>query len=106
MSKEAYILDKHKVIGDWILTTHETIFVLQTWLGLLQMWRALDHTEPDDFADACRQLKEARLWDWANEAGGHSIAALAEAIDVPVDFQITGRSHRTTRHSCNPDHQS
>ena len=32
--------------------------------------------------DAYQQLEEAALWSWTNQAGGHGIKALAEAIEV------------------------
>ncbi|MBE7550102.1 MAG: hypothetical protein HS126_03370 [Anaerolineales bacterium] len=34
------------------------------------------------FVEACRQLREAGLWQWAAEAGGHGIAALAEIAEA------------------------
>jgi hypothetical protein len=32
-------MDRQKVITDWLLTTQDTIYALQTWLGLLENWR-------------------------------------------------------------------
>ena len=29
-------MDRQKVITDWLLTTQDTIYALQTWLGLLE----------------------------------------------------------------------
>lgn len=75
-------MDQQKVISDWILTTQDTVFTLQTWLGLLENWREAGRAEPDDFMDACQQLKDADLWQWANRAGGHGIKALAGAVRV------------------------
>ena len=75
-------MDQQKVISDRILTTQDTVFTLQTWLGLLENWREAGQAEPDDFLNACRQLKDADLWQWANRAGGHGIRALGEAVRV------------------------
>ena len=85
-------LDRQKVIGDSILITRDTIYTLQMWLGLLENWRDQGQAEPDEFADACRQLKEADLWNWARQAGGHGLDALAKAVGVE-DFRLNGR-HR------------
>ncbi len=82
-------MDRQKVITDSILATQDTIFILQTWLGLLEDWQSRGGAEPDDFMEACQQLKEATLWQWANEAGGHGIRALAGAVGVE-DFQDGG----------------
>jgi hypothetical protein len=69
-------MDQRKVIGDWILATKDTIFLLQQWRDLLVRWQTLGEVEQETFADACRQLKDIGLWQWANEAGGHGIEAL------------------------------
>jgi len=82
-------VDRQKVITDSILATQDTIFILQTWLGLLEAWQSQGQADPDDFMEACQQLKEAILWQWANEAGGHGIKALARAVGVS-DFQNGG----------------
>jgi hypothetical protein len=79
-------MDRQKVITDWLLTTQDTIYTLQTWQGLLENWRKVGRAEPDDFMDACRQLKEANLWQWASRAGGHGIQALAGAVQVSETF--------------------
>jgi hypothetical protein len=70
--------------------TRDTIHILQIWLGLLESWRNQGQAEPDEFANACRQLKEAELWHWARQAGGHGLEALAKAVGVE-DFQLNGR---------------
>ena len=75
-------MNRQKVVADWILSTQDTIFVLQMWLGLLETWREAGRAEPDDFMDACQQLKDAELWQWANRAGGHGIRALGKAVGV------------------------
>ena len=75
-------MNRQKVVADWILSTQDTIFVLQMWLGLLETWREAGRAEPDDFMDACQQLKDADLWQWASHAGGHGIRDLAEAVRV------------------------
>ncbi|MCP4285882.1 MAG: hypothetical protein GY792_15740 [Gammaproteobacteria bacterium] len=77
-------MDEQKIINDWTLATQDTIFILQTWLGLLEDWQSRGQVEPDDFMEACQQLKEAALWQWANEAGGHGIEALARAVGVQI----------------------
>jgi len=75
-------VDKQKVVADWMIATQETIYTLQTWLGLLESWRDVGQAEPDDFGEGCRQLKDAGLWPWAGEAGGHGIEALAKAVEA------------------------
>ena len=45
-------MNQHKVIGDWILATKDTIFVLQQWRGLLVKWQMLGEVERETFADA------------------------------------------------------
>jgi hypothetical protein len=82
-------LDRQKVIGDSILVTRDTIYMLQMWLDLLESWRDQGQAEPDEFADACRQLKEANLWHWARQAGGHGLEALAKAVGVG-DYHFNG----------------
>ncbi len=75
-------VDRQKVITDTILATQDTIHLPQMWLGLLECWREYGRAEPDDFLDGCQQLREADLWHWANEAGGHGIGALAQAVGI------------------------
>jgi hypothetical protein len=79
-------MDNGKVIEDWMLATHDTICCLQTWLAQLAHWRATGQAEPLDFETACRQLQEARLWDWASDAGGHGIEALARAVEATKEY--------------------
>ena len=79
-------MDSQKVIGDAILVTRDSIYLLRRWLGLLEQWRETGHAEPDEFIDACRQLKEAELWHWARQAGGHGLEALAEAVQVQEEL--------------------
>ncbi len=75
-------MDKQKVVADWLIATQEAVYTLQVWLGLLESWRDLGRAEPEDFGEACQQLKDAGLWRWAGEAGGHGVAALARAVEV------------------------
>ncbi len=79
-------MDRQKVIGDAILVTRDTIYTLQVWLGLLEQWQAFGQAEPAEFIEACRQLKEAELWPWARQAGGHGLEALAEAVHVQEEL--------------------
>ncbi len=74
--------NRQKVVTDWIIATQETVYTLQVWLGLLENWRDLGRAEAEDFSDACQQLKDAGLWQWAGEAGGHGVAALARAVEI------------------------
>lgn len=71
---------EQKILRDLILATQDTIFTLQEWSGRLEQWQAQGHIEPADFAEACRQLCEVGLWQWAADAGGHGIAALASLV--------------------------
>lgn len=75
-------MDRQKIIGDSILAVRDTIHVLQVWLGQLESWRDQGQAEPDEFTEACKQLKEAELWHWAQQAGGHGLEALARAAGV------------------------
>jgi hypothetical protein len=77
-------MDQQKAISDSILATKDTIFVLQQWLELLESWHALGGVEQEVFAAACQELRENGLWDWANEAGGHGIEALARVVGTQV----------------------
>jgi hypothetical protein len=52
----------------------------------LENWRNHGQAEPDEFVDACRQLKEAQLWHWARQAGGHGLEALAEAVQAQAEL--------------------
>ena len=75
-------MNDQKVVRDWILTTQDTIYALQEWLGRLELWQSSGQVDPADFAEACRLLQEAGLWGWAREAGGHGIERLAAAIEA------------------------
>ncbi len=74
----------NKVIDDWMIATKEAIHQLTGWLMCLEAWDQTGHAEPDDFHEACERLREAGLWPWAGQAGGHGIEALAEAVGVKV----------------------
>jgi hypothetical protein len=78
-------VDRQKVMAEWIAATEETIYTLQMWLGLLESWQALGRAEPDDFAEACRQLKEAGLGVWVDEANRSGIEALARAVGLRIE---------------------
>jgi hypothetical protein len=77
-----FMADKQKVIGDWMIAAQDTIAVLQAWLRHLDRWEKEGQIEPDEFAEACRQLEEARLHSWAREAGGHGLEALARVLEA------------------------
>ncbi len=81
-------MTKQKVIADWMIATQDTVYTLHVWLGLLESWQNTGRAEPEDFSEACQQLKDAGLWRWAGEAGGHGLTALAQAVDV--EFYSTG----------------
>ena len=78
-------MDKRKVISDVIITTQDTIFTLQAWLNLLEMWQSLGRAEPDDFWETYQQLIDANLQSWTGQVGGHGIEALARAVDVNTE---------------------
>ena len=86
-------MDRQKVIGDSILAVRDTIHILQVWLGQLESWRDQGQAEPEEFVEACRQLKEAQLWHWARQAGGHGLEVLAQAVGVE-DFQLNGHHQK------------
>ena len=81
-SAEAGNVDRQKVINDVILVTRDTIYTLQVWLGFLEKWQEFGQAEPAEFIEACCQLKEAELWPWARQAGGHGLETLVEAIRI------------------------
>jgi hypothetical protein len=85
-------MDQQKVISDSILATKDTIFVLQRWLELLERWHTLGGVDQEEFAAACRELRENGLWNWAKEAGGHGIEALAGVVDIQV--QVVNRAEK------------
>ncbi len=87
-------MDKQKVVADWMIATQETVYTLQTWMGLLESWQAAGRALPDDFSEACQQLKDAGLWAWAKEAGGHGVAALAKAVEVDEFYPDGGFDER------------
>ncbi len=82
-------MDRQKVVTDWMIATQETMYTLQVWLGLLENWRDLGQAEAEDFNNACQQLKDAGLWQWAREAGGHGVTALAKAVEIS-EFYLDG----------------
>ena len=88
-------VDRQKVITDTILATHDAIYLLQMWLGLLESWREFGRAEPDDFMDGYQQLREAELWHWANEAGGHGIGTLAQAVGI--ENSLAGQTDELAR---------
>jgi len=83
-------MNQQKVLGDMILVTKDTIYVLQQWRDLLVKWQTLGEIEPEAFADTCQQLKDAGLWQWASEAGGHGVEALTRLDDVPMEVLTNG----------------
>ena len=85
-------MNRQKVLGDSILTTRDAIYTLQMWLRLLESWQNQDQVEPEEFAYACQQLKQAELWHWVRQAGGHGLEALAKAVGVE-DFRLNSRRH-------------
>jgi hypothetical protein len=75
-------MNDQKIVKDWIIATQEAIYSLQEWQGRLETWLTQGRVEPADFAEACWQLREAGLWGWAREAGGHGLARLAATLGV------------------------
>jgi hypothetical protein len=82
--KEAAV-DRQKIIAEWIAATEETLYTLQTWLGLLEDWQSRGQAEPDDFVEACWQLKEAGLGHWTDEGNHPGIKILARAVGFRVE---------------------
>jgi hypothetical protein len=83
-------MNQRKVLGDTILATRDTIFVLQQWRDLLVRWQTLGEVDREVFADTCQQLEDAGLWQWAREAGGHGIEALARIDGIPMELLTNG----------------
>jgi len=83
-------MNQRKVLEDTILVTKDTIFVLQQWRDLLVKWQTLGEIESEAFADTCQQLKDAGLWQWASEAGGHGIEALTRLDNIPMEVLTNG----------------
>ncbi|RMF02710.1 MAG: hypothetical protein D6768_07570 [Chloroflexi bacterium] len=90
-------MTSQKALDDWLIATRETIYQLQRWLRLLENWRLQGHIEPHEFAAARRELAEAGLGHWAEQAGGHGLEALARLLDDPkkcplhLDRETAGR---------------
>jgi hypothetical protein len=78
-------MDRQRIVGRWIATTEETIYTLQMWLGLLESWQSQGQAEPDDFAEARRQLKEAGLGQWVNKVDKSGLEALIRAIGLKIE---------------------
>ena len=83
-------MNQHKVLGDTILATKDTIYVLQLWRDLLVRWQTLGQVDREILADTYQQLKDAGLWQWASEAGGHGLEALARLDDIPMEVLTNG----------------
>ena len=83
-------MQRGKVLSDWLLAVQDTIYALQVWSGFLENWQSQGCAEPEDFVEACQQLKEAGLWAWAGEAGGHGLKALAMALEIDESGVETG----------------
>jgi hypothetical protein len=83
--QENETMDKRKVISDVIIASQDTIFTLQAWLNLLEMWQSLGRAEPDDFWEVYQQLIDANLQSWMGLVGGHGIEALAGAVGVSTE---------------------
>ena len=83
-------MNQRKVLGDMILATKDTIYVLQLWRDLLVKWQTLGEVDREVFADTCQQLKDAGLWQWTREAGGHGIEALARIDGIPMEVLTNG----------------
>ena len=83
-------MGQQKVIGDWALAVQDTIYVLQQLAVNLDQWQMAGRAEPDDFRDICQQLTEAGLGNWARQAGGHGLEALAQAVGVTADELLAG----------------
>jgi hypothetical protein len=77
--------DRQKIIQDWLLATQDTIYVLQQWAGRLESWQGQSQVEAAEFGEACQQLREAGLGAWANDAGGHGLSALAQALESAAE---------------------
>ncbi len=87
-------MTKQKVVTDWMIATQDAVYTLQVWLGLLESWRDMGRAEPEDFSEACQQLKDSGLWPWAGEAGGHGLTALARAVGVNEFYPERGKHGR------------
>ncbi len=85
-------MNQRKVLGDTILATKDTMFVLRQWRDLLVRWQTMGQIDSETFVEVCRTLKNVGLWNWAREAGGHGIEALIRISDSDLD--IAEFSHR------------
>jgi len=62
---------------------------LQRWLRLLENWRLQGHIGPHEFAAARRELAEAGLAHWTEQAGGHGLEVLARLLDDQKNARCT-----------------
>jgi hypothetical protein len=72
-----------KVIHDFILTTKDTIFVLQEWLAVLERQQGQDEIEPGEFEAIYQRVREAGLGSWLERASGYDLATLSRAVNEP-----------------------
>lgn len=87
-------MNQHKVLGDTILATKDTMFVLQQWRDLLVRWQTMGQIDSETFAEVCRALKDVGLWNWARDAGGHGVEILIKMSASNLD--MAEFSHRHT----------
>ena len=79
-----------KVIGDFILTTKETIFILQQWLVLLERQQTWGQGEADEFEAIYQRLYEVGLGNWLEQASGYDLVTLSQAIKAQVQTAHDG----------------
>lgn len=77
----------HKVISDFILTTKDTIFVLQEWLAMLERQQGQDEIERGEFEAIYQRVREIGLGPWLERASGYDLAALNQVVNEAAQSQ-------------------
>lgn len=77
----------HKVISDFILTTKDTIFVLQEWLAMLERQQGQEEIGPGEFEVIYQRVREIGLGPWLERASGYDLAALSQVVNEAAQSQ-------------------
>ncbi len=74
-------MNQRKIIGDYIIGTRDTIYLLNKWLMLLEQSRQGLPVESSAFEHIEDRLRQARLGEWLNEIAGHDLDTLIQAVE-------------------------
>lgn len=77
--------DQMKVFQDYILTTKDTIFILQNWLKLLEKWQRHGQVDSEEFDEIYQRLSEIGLGNWIEQTSGYSLAVLRQGVGRAIN---------------------